>query len=258
MKDVDALIKDLDRADSADSLLNAVKALGEKRSVVAIPHLIQVLNFNNPGAAVAAVEGLVQIGVEAVPSLLEQLDRHNYTARSWAIRALAGIGDPRGLVTLLGAATADFAVSVRRASARGLGLMKWYWFPSNLREIAQAEALEALLFVLEQDEEWIVRYSAVTGLQGLLQSYAQATDRVEAAWQKILDHDPVPAVRARVAYARQNLPRLTPPEPEPMPFPIDWQEILTRLRERKSLERRTISDPNNYRDIAKAIVCQDL
>lgn len=258
MKDVDDLIRALDRADSADSLLDAVKALAQKRSIEAIPHLIQVLNFNNPGAAVAAVEGLIEIGVEAVPFLLEQLDRHNYTARSWAIRALAGIGDPRGLVTLLGAATADFAVSVRRASARGLGLMKWYWFPANLREIAQSEALEALLFVLDQDEEWIVRYSAITGLQGLRQNYPQATDPVEAVWQKILDNDPIPAVRARAAYARQNLSLLPAPEPEPIPITIDWEEILARLSARKLDERRTTSDPQNYRALAKTILCQDL
>ncbi len=258
MKDVNNLIKALDRADSADSLLAAVEALAQTRSVLAIPHLIQVLSFNNPGAAVAAVEGLVQIGIEAVPHLLEQLDRHNYTARAWAIRALAGIGDPRGLVTLLGAATADFAVSVRRASARGLGLMKWYWFPEHLREIAQVEALEALLFVLEQDEEWIVRYSAVSGLEALLPSYPQARDRVEAYWQQLQSTDPSPAVRARIAYAQQNLSKqvLTIPQ-EPAP-PIDWEEILARLSARKRAERLTVSDPQNYRALAKTIVCQDL
>ncbi|MCS6960792.1 MAG: HEAT repeat domain-containing protein [Pseudanabaenaceae cyanobacterium SKYGB_i_bin29] len=258
MAGVDYLIRALDRADSADSLTEVVKALAKTRSVRAIPHLIRVLSFNNPGAAVAAVDGLIAIGVEAVPHLLQQLDRHNYTARSWAIRALAGIGDPRGLVTLLGAATADFSVSVRRASARGLGLMKWYWFPPELREIAQAEVLEALLFVLEQDEEWVVRYSAVTGLEAFLPSYPPATDRVQACWQYLLHHDPVPAVRARIAYAQKNL--LTPPPitPEPLTATIDWQEILARLSERKRQERLTPSDPGNYRQLAKTIVCQDL
>jgi phycocyanobilin lyase beta subunit len=256
---VDDLIKDLQRADSPDRLLQAVEAVARTRSVAAIPHLIQVLNFNNPGAAVAAVEGLIQIGQAAVPALLSQLDRHNYTARSWAIRALAGIGDPRGLVTLLGAATADFAVSVRRASARGLGLMKWYWFPPDLRVIAQEEALEALLFVLDQDEEWVVRYSAVTGLEALRRSYPQANDRIEACWQRLMAKEPIPAVRARIAYAQQNLSQAPIPD-ETAPPSIDWQEILTRLRERKLAERRQAkdADPTNYRAIAQSIVCQDL
>ncbi|MFN3360302.1 MAG: HEAT repeat domain-containing protein [Pseudanabaenaceae cyanobacterium] len=258
MTDIDELIRALDRADSADSLTEAVKALAQTRSVKAIPHLMQVLSFNNPGAAVAAVDGLIQIGVEAVPYLLSQLDRHNYTARAWAIRALAGIGDPRGLVTLLGASTADFSVSVRRASARGLGLLKWYWFPPQLREIAQLEVLEALLFVLEQDEEWVVRYSAVTGLEAFLPHYPPATARVQACWQHLLLHDPVPAVRARIAYAQQNL--LTPPaiQPEPLTATIDWEEILARLSARKRQERLRPSDPANYRQLAKTIVCQDL
>ncbi len=164
MADVTALIHAVEAADSSFKLLQAVQNLAATRSEAAVPNLIAALGYNNPGAAVAAVDGLIQIGEPAVKGLLEQLDSHNYTARAWAIRALAGIGDPRGLITLLGAATADFALSVRRAAARGLGTMKWHWFPDELLEIAQEEALDALLFVAGHDEEWVVRYSAVVGL----------------------------------------------------------------------------------------------
>ncbi|MFN5967350.1 MAG: HEAT repeat domain-containing protein, partial [Pseudanabaena sp.] len=141
------LIQAVEEADSSNRLLEAVQNLANARLEGAIPTLIEALSYNNPGAAVAAVDGLILLGDPAVPALLELLDMHNYTARSWAIRALAGIGDPRGLATLLGVATADFAFSVRRAAVKGLGLMKWHWFPDELREIAQEEALEALLFV---------------------------------------------------------------------------------------------------------------
>ena len=43
-----------------------------------------------PGAALAAVDGLIAIGPEAVPPLLGTLDARNYGARAWAVRALAG------------------------------------------------------------------------------------------------------------------------------------------------------------------------
>jgi len=57
--------------------------------------LIAVLGYNNPSAAVAAVEGLIQLGRSAVQPLMEQLDEYNYGARAYAIRALAAIADPR-------------------------------------------------------------------------------------------------------------------------------------------------------------------
>ncbi|HLO48947.1 MAG TPA: HEAT repeat domain-containing protein, partial [Kamptonema sp.] len=82
------LIRAVETADSAAGLLNAVKALAETNSESAIPTLIAVLGYNNPGAAVAAVDGLIQIGEPAVLPLLEQLDGYNYGARAWAIRAL--------------------------------------------------------------------------------------------------------------------------------------------------------------------------
>ena len=135
---IESLINAVTAADSASLLVTAMENLAATQQPAAIPTLIAALSYNNPGAAVAAVDGLVQIGEPAVEPILAQLDGHNYTARAWAIRALAGIGDPRGLVTLLGAATADFALSVRRAAAKGLGSMKWHWFPADLLEIAQS------------------------------------------------------------------------------------------------------------------------
>ena len=259
-----SLIQAVDAADSAKGLLEAVQNLAAARLDGAIPTLIAALSYNNPGAAVAAVDGLIQLGEAAVPPLLEQLDLHNYTARAWAIRALAGIGDPRGLITLLGVATADFAMSVRRAAAKGLGLMKWHWFPKDLLEIAQAEALEALLFVAQQDEEWVVRYSAVSGLQSLADAialtYPEWRSQIESQLEQMATQDSNWAVRARVWMAQQHLQeKATQPlvcEAQPSPLTAtDWQQILGKLYDRKGQERMVLAegDPRRYKELAVSI-----
>jgi phycocyanobilin lyase subunit beta len=256
------LIAAVDAADSAASLLEAVQQLSQARLEGAIPTLIAALSYNNPGAAVAAVEGLVQIGQPAVPALLDQLDRHNYTARAWAIRALAGIGDPRGLTTLLGAATADFALSVRRAAARGLGTLKWHQFGAEELEMAQAEALDALLFVCD-DDEWVVRYAAVTGLQTLAVAiwhhHPDWRVPIFAKLEQVASEDSVWAVRARVWLAQAELQQL-PEQPDAMAdAPVNeiianWRSTLENLYRRKSQERPfPEGDPRRFRGLAASI-----
>ncbi|MBW4518074.1 MAG: HEAT repeat domain-containing protein [Timaviella obliquedivisa GSE-PSE-MK23-08B] len=257
------LIQTVEAADSSTLLIDAVQNLAASGLEGAIPTLIQALGYNNPGAAVAAVDGLIQIGEPAVPALLAQLDQHNYTARAWAIRALAGIGDPRGLVTLLGAATADFSLSVRRAAAKGLGTMKWHWFPKDLLEIAQEEALESLLFVAQQDEEWIVRYSAVVGLQalvGAIATYPEWRSQIHAQFEQMTIHDTSWAVRARACEAQRQIKiavqPLQPKDDQPSSLQShDWESVLAKLYERKGHERLVLSegDPRRYRDLAVAI-----
>ena len=190
--------------------------------------------------------------------MLEQLDHNNYTTRSWAIRALAGIGDPRGLVTLLGAATADFSMSVRRAAARGLGSMKWYRFPSHLLEIAQAEALESLLFVSQQDEEWVVRYAAVVGLESLALALRPQNPSghgaIETQFAQMSVRETSLTVQARVRQAQQQLQSMAHPEAEApaseysLLSATDWEQILEKLYQRKQAERATLpeGDPRNY------------
>jgi phycocyanobilin lyase subunit beta len=259
-----SLIQAVENADSSHLLLEAVQNLASACQEETIPTLIAALSYNNPGAAVAAVDGLIQLGEPAVPALLEQLDLHNYTARAWAIRALAGIGDPRGLVTLLGVATADFAFSVRRAAARGLGMMKWHWFPDDLLEIAQQEALEALLFVAQQDEEWVVRYSAVVGLQALASAitltHPEWRSQIQSQFEQMAVNEGNQAVQARVWMAQQHLQTtvIQRPESENQPSPLsakDWQMILEKLYERKGQERLVLAegDPRRYRNLAVSI-----
>lgn len=118
---VQQLINAVNEADSAVKLLQAVQKLAAAQSPEAIPTLIQVLGFNNPGAAVAATEGLINLGEIAIAPLMKNLDDYNYGARAWALRVFAGIGDIRALDLLISAATTDFSLSVRRAATKGLG-----------------------------------------------------------------------------------------------------------------------------------------
>jgi phycocyanobilin lyase subunit beta len=258
-----SLIRAVEEADSSNLLVEAVQNLAAAHLEGAVPTLIAALSYNNPGAAVAAVDGLIKIGETAVPALLELLDNHNYTARAWTIRALAGIGDPRGLLTLLGAATADFALSVRRAAARGLGMMKWHWFPEDLLEIAQAEAMDALLFVAQEDEEWVVRYSAVVGLQSLADAIAVTYPdwrwQIHSQFEQMAVNDESWAVRARVWMAQQHFEAetitvLRDHRPSPLSS-MDWQRIMDGLYGRKGQERLVLAegDPRRYREVAVAI-----
>ncbi|MBP0017089.1 MAG: HEAT repeat domain-containing protein [Cyanobacteria bacterium SBLK] len=197
-------IKAVDLADSSDGLLDAVEALADLQCEEAIPTLIEVLGFNNPGAAVSAVEGLINLGIPAVPSLLEQLDGYNYGARAWAIRALAGIGDPRGLDTLIKAAREDFSFSVRRAAARGLGNILWSELSPDLRKPHQTRVCETLIIV-SQDGEWVVRYSVVVGLQGLATQQPALMGQIKNHLQTWQATEEELAVRARIQFALQSL-----------------------------------------------------
>lgn len=202
------LIEAVREADSAERLTNAVRDLSEARSPAAIPILIEALGYNNPGAAVAAVDGLIALGEPAVLPVLEQLDGYNYGARAWALRVLAGIGDPRGLDLLIKTAETDFALSVRRAAARGLGNILWDRMTSDKVAAAQERVYKSLLVVCH-DPEWVVRYAAVVGMQGL----ATAAKSAKPAWQpalltrlqEIALTDAVVAVRARAQLAYQQL-----------------------------------------------------
>lgn len=214
------LIQAIDKADSADAMLDAVEALADTRSLDAIPTLIGVLGYNNPGAAVAAVDGLIHIGEPAVVPLLELMDGYNYTARSWAVRALAGIGDPRGLQILRDAAMTDFSFSVRRAAAKGLGFVRWEQMGQEAIAHAQGQALETLLAKIG-DEEWIVRYAAVVGLQELANALIQHLQtsepspavleygqQIEDAFNTSLQTEEQLVVRARIRLAQQEIQHL--------------------------------------------------
>lgn len=260
MKDAQvlSLIRGVEEADSSTRLLRAVQELADAHLEAAIPTLIAVLGYNNPGAAVAAVDGLVQIGAAAVPSLLKQIDDDNYGARAWVVRALAGIRDPRGLETLLDAARTDFAMSVRRAAVKGLGALCWHQLPPDQVQPAQAQALETLLLV-SQDPEWIVRYASVAGLQALAVTVSTIRpdwlSQVQAHLEQLAVIDESLTVRARTWLAQQQLQETLQPYSEPTPT-VDWHLTLEKVYDRKSQERSLLDegDPRKFREVAATVV----
>ncbi len=265
----EVLIRAVEEADSSTRLLEAVQQLSAARLTAAIPTLIAALGYNNPGAAVAAVDGLIQIGEPAVLPLLELLDGYNYGARAWAIRALAGIGDPRGLDMLLDAAKNDFALSVRRAAARGLGKIRWEELPSEQVQLAQERSLEVLMQV-SQDPEWVVRYAAVTGLQELAKSFTlshiDAARQILAHFDRRVEDEDNLAVIARIWLAQKEIRDYTTEILESQEqeyetvstlvsaLDFDWQATLEKLYARKRREEPLHEgDPRKFRELAAAI-----
>jgi phycocyanobilin lyase beta subunit len=189
---VSPLIRAVEQADTATALLDATTRLashlagGDAPAPAAIAALVQVLGLNNPGAAVAAVDGLIACGEDAVAPLLDNLDAHNYGARAWAVRALAGIGDVRGLELLEQALGGDIGPSVRRAAARGLGQQRCGALPAQQRREVQERALAALE-AAAGDGEWVVRYAVVVGLESLALDLAPETGGSEGEiWERAL------------------------------------------------------------------------
>ena len=207
---VAARIAALQQAGSALALQQATQELASCADASAAPVLVEVLGFNNPGAAVAAVEGLISLGTAAVEALL-QLDPENYGARAWAVRALAGIGDVRGLELLLDALGSDVAASVRRAAAKGLGQLQLAELPPAQQQDVQRQCLGALL-AATSDGEWVVRYAVTVGLELLAAGLPAEAPERELAQQGLLTLQeatdgtpPVVQRRAKLALSRLEL-----------------------------------------------------
>lgn len=208
MTDVQQLIDAVNQADSADLLLETVEDLADAQDQAAIPTLVEVLGFNNPGAAVAAVDGLIRIGEPVVPYLLENLDDYNYGARAWATRVFAGVGDPSALDLLLEAAISDFSQSVRRAAAKGLGSIIWSKLSPQEVIPAQQKVLKTLLLATE-DGEWVVRYAAIVGLEALAITLAttqpELLSGINNRFKELTETEVEAAIKARVKYAMGQL-----------------------------------------------------
>lgn len=199
------LIQAVEQADSPERLVEAVKALVAAPTETAIPTLIAVLGYNNPGAASVAVTGLVQLGSVAVAPLLQQLDGYNYGARAYAIRALAAIADPQALEILLNAAECDFAPSVRRAACKGLGMLHWQQLAPEQIPEAQNRTCETLLKIT-QDPDWAIRYAAVVGLQALaIGSPPDIRTSIQQQLETLLQTETDLSVRSRVQLACQQI-----------------------------------------------------
>lgn len=196
------LIRAVEQADSAPQLVAAVQSLVDAETEAAVPTLIAVFGYNNPTAAVAAVRGLTRLGSVAVQPLIAQLDDYNYGARAYAIRALAAIADPRALDTLVAAAATDFAPSVRRAAAKGLGALHWNKLAPEVQSAAQIQAFDTLLGIA-QDADWSIRYAAIVGLQAL--ATTTNSQQIYTQFEQMSKTETDAAVRARIQLAQAQL-----------------------------------------------------
>lgn len=208
---ISALIDAVQQASSSEALLLATRQLAGSGAAAAAPVLVEVLGFNNPGAAVAAVDGLIALGPAAVEALLD-LDPENYGARAWAVRALAGIGDVRGLDLLIDALGSDVAASVRRAAAKGLGCLQLAPLPLAHRQAIGARCLAALE-AATGDGEWVVRYAVAVGLENLaphLDPPSHHWQRAETSLMRLSQADEgnprVVQLRASLALSRLRQP----------------------------------------------------
>jgi len=174
--EIQSLVAAVHAAKTADDLLTTTENLAASAHPDGAQCLLEILGFNNPGAAVAAVDGLVAIGQPVVVKLLESLDNSNYTARSWAVRALAGIGDPRGLSVLEHALAQDIGPSVRRAAACGLGNL--ILSTETELELSQCKRCLTALINASRDSEWVVRYAVTVGLEKRLKQDVSNKDWV--------------------------------------------------------------------------------
>lgn len=195
------LVAAVEKASSPAQLVSAVQALVAVKDAAAIPTLIAVFGYNNPVAAAKAMDGLVNFGAVAVQPLMEQLDEYNYGARAYSIRALAAIADPRAMDVLVPAAATDFAPSVRRAAASGLGSLNWNLLAKEARTTAQTLALQTLLSILD-DSDWSIRYAAVVGLEALAHN-PNLIAQIQTHLAQVSDADV--AVRSRVQLAQKVL-----------------------------------------------------
>lgn len=193
------LIRAVTIADTPEKMVVAVQNLAAAKDVAAIPTLIAVFGYNNPTAAAVAAAALTDLGEIAVPYLLADIDDYNYGARAYSIRTLAAIADPRALDVLITVAATDFAPTVRRAAAKGLGNLHWHKLGFPQSQTAPQKALETLLFI-SQDDDWSIRFAAVVGLQALA-NIPDLQQPIQARLKEMLVRDAQKAVRARVKLA---------------------------------------------------------
>ncbi|PXF49422.1 Phycocyanobilin lyase subunit beta [Gracilariopsis chorda] len=147
--------------DSPTALISAAEeiALASKSHPQTLPVLVDMLGFNNPAAAGIAIAALVDAGDLSIPSLLTGVAAFNYSVNAYALRALAGIGNPSVLQVCLACANSGPIPNVRRAACRALGSLHY-----TANEHART-AYECLLTLADKEADWGVRYAAIVALE---------------------------------------------------------------------------------------------
>ena len=196
-------IASVDAARTSTELMQATIALVRCNDLRSIPKLLEVIGFNNPALAGVALSGLVALGPDAAPQILDRLDPQNYGARAWAVRALAEIADGCALDTLVEALGNDIGPSVRRAAAKGLGHLKLTGDPHEINT-QQQRCLQALIHGC-QDGEWVVRYSCCASLERLLSTGEAELQAIQCLRERTGSSERVKVVDLRAALALQRL-----------------------------------------------------
>lgn len=205
-----AEIQAVEQAQSPASLMAAVKSLATADDPEVIPALIAVFGYNNPAAAAIALGAVITWGEAAVIPLAAQLDEYNYGARAYSMRALATIASVQSLEVLVKAATRDFAPSVRRAAAKGLGNLRWQDLPEPDRGTAQGQVFTALASLCD-DGDWSIRYGGVAGLQALSTRVEALTQTVAEFLDRYQRRESDRSVGARIQLAQSQVQSLIQP-----------------------------------------------
>ena len=196
-------IASVDAARTSTELMQATTSLVRCNDLRSIPKLLEVIGFNNPALAGVALSGLVALGPDAAPQILDRLDPQNYGARAWAVRALAEIANGCALDTLVEALSNDIGPSVRRAAAKGLGHLKLTGDPDEINSQRQ-RCFQALSHGC-QDGEWVVRYSCCASLERLLSTGEAELQAIQCLRERTGSSERVKVVRLRAALALQRL-----------------------------------------------------
>ena len=196
-------IASVDAARTSTELMQATTSLVRCNDLRSIPKLLEVIGFNNPALAGVALSGLVALGPDAAPQILDRLDPQNYGARAWAVRALAEIANGCALDTLVEALSNDIGPSVRRAAAKGLGHLKLTGDPDEINSQRQ-RCFQALSHGC-QDGEWVVRYSCCASLERLLSTGEAELQAIQCLRERTGSSERVKVVRLRAAKALQRL-----------------------------------------------------
>lgn len=169
------LIERLERAVSPIEALPLIKELTVRKTPEAIAQLIKSLHHHHPAIATAAIEGLVQIGADAVEPLIAAfLNCKDHGVQGHIVQALARIADIRALdllIEVVGVEVANHCQgNVRRMAARGLGKIGSH--TENISVISRCQA--KLSWALLNPEDWALRYAAVVSLEEIGTTEAKA------------------------------------------------------------------------------------
>ena len=110
-------------------------------------------SFEHSKEAEDAANGLVALGKDVVPILVERIPEMASTQQKWCVQVLQQIGDPRAADLLLGMVNSPKG-EVRSVTAQALGSMK------------DPRAIQPLIALVE-DGDWTVRRDAANALRDL-------------------------------------------------------------------------------------------